>query len=93
VYGEFVAEFPVTVTEHEELVPDAAARVQLGVGLNVTPAAELNVTVPVGAVFWLPGVIASVTVTVKICEFPMRTLAVAGLHTVVVGCLAVRLKF
>ena len=44
MYGEFVAEDPVTVTEHVELLPEALVSVQVGVGLKVTLAAEeLNV--------------------------------------------------
>ena len=44
VYGEFVVDDPVTVTEQVlEVLPGLS--VQLGVGLKVTPEAEENVTV------------------------------------------------
>jgi hypothetical protein len=92
VYGEFVVVMPVTVTEQLALLEEAVASVQLGVGLNVTPAAELKVTVPVGVVLVLPGVTLSETVTVKTCEPPTDIVAEAGLHDVEVGCFAVRLK-
>jgi hypothetical protein len=89
VYGEFVVDVPVTVTEHVlEVLP--GLNVQLGVGLNVTPEAEENVTVPVGAVF--PVAAMSETVMVKSWEPPTVTLADVGLHDVVVGCLGMRLK-
>ena len=66
VYGELVVELPVTVTEQVELLLVAPVSVQLGVGLKVTPAAELKVTLPVGCVRRLPGVTLSVTVTVNV---------------------------
>ena len=64
---------------------------QLGVGLKVTPVAEENVMVPVGAVF--PSAAVSETVMVKSWEPPTATFAELGLHAVVVECFGERLKF
>jgi hypothetical protein len=90
VYGEFVVDEPVTVTEQVlEVLPALSA--QVGVGLKVTPEAEENVTVPVGAVFPLAAV--SETVMVRSWEPPAVTLADAGFHDVVVECLGIREKF
>ena len=91
MYGEFVAEEPVTVTEHVELLPEALVSVQVGVGLKVTPAAEeLNVTVPVGELLGpLP---VSETVMVKPVEPPTVTVADVGDQAVLVERFGVRLK-
>jgi hypothetical protein len=91
VYGEFAAEELVTVTEHIEPLPETLVSVQVGVGLKVTPAAEeLNVTVPVGALFGpLP---LSETVMVKPVESPTVTVADVGDHAVLVERFGVTLK-
>lgn len=89
MYGEFVIDDPVTVTEHV-LEPDPAVKVQVGVGLNVTPEADEKVTVPVGAV-GAPDV--SVTVMVKLWEPPRKTVPEVGLHEVAVARFGVSVKF